>query len=182
MTEQTTDRMGTIERDGEQVVLRYQRRLAHPPERVWRALTDSGELRQWFPADIEGERRAGAELVFRFWPETREAVAAKGDEQAEQIVDENPALPGRLVVWDPPRRLELLWDTERVRYELTSAAGGTLLVLTVWPDGAVPAASVATGYHSCLDALTELLDTGAAVPAAARETGELEKEYAAQLG
>lgn len=177
MAEHTTDRMGTIERDDDQVVLRFERQLDHAPERVWRALTESEQLRRWFPADIEGERREGADLVFRFWPETRDAVEAKGDDRSLQIVDENPSLPGALVVWQPFETLELRWDTERLRYELTPEGEGTRLVLTVWPDETVPAHRVASGYHACLDALAELLDTGAATAPAARETTGLEAAY-----
>src|SRR3954447_12743839 len=40
--------------------LRFERRLAHPPERVWRAITEPDDLRAWFPFDIEGDRAAGA--------------------------------------------------------------------------------------------------------------------------
>ena len=47
-------------------VLRYERRLAHPPERVWRALTDDAELAAWFPTTIEGQRQSGAALRFSF--------------------------------------------------------------------------------------------------------------------
>lgn len=175
-----TDRLGTVARDGDTVTLRYERLLAHPAEKVWRALTESEHLRHWFPADVEGERRAGADLVFRFWPETATAVAAKGDAQAAQAVAEQDALPGKLVSWEPPRLLEQLWDTERIRYELTPEGDGTLLVLTVWLDGGAPPESAAGGYHACLDALEELLDTGSTPgPVAARDTSALEERYRA---
>ncbi|WP_432420569.1 SRPBCC domain-containing protein [Nocardia carnea] len=51
--------------------------LAHPPAKVWRALTESEHLRHWFPADILGERRAGAEVRFRLWPESVEQAAGE---------------------------------------------------------------------------------------------------------
>jgi hypothetical protein len=35
-----------------------------PPERVWRALTDSAELSAWFKVEIEGDIAAGNELWF----------------------------------------------------------------------------------------------------------------------
>ena len=54
------DELGTLERVGDVSVLRYERRLAHPRERVWRALTDDAELAAWFPTTIEGERQNGA--------------------------------------------------------------------------------------------------------------------------
>ena len=60
------DEFGTLERKGNLSVLRYERRLAHPPQRVWRALTDDTDLAAWFPTTIEGaapERRAAPILV-----------------------------------------------------------------------------------------------------------------------
>jgi len=37
-------RDGTIEQTDEQVTFRYERRLAHPVEVVWKALTDPAEM------------------------------------------------------------------------------------------------------------------------------------------
>ncbi|HEY1133614.1 MAG TPA: hypothetical protein VGE77_03500 [Nocardioides sp.] len=59
--------MGRVLRDGDRVGLRFRRELAHPRERVWRALTGSDDLRHWFPADVVGERVPGAALEVRFW-------------------------------------------------------------------------------------------------------------------
>jgi hypothetical protein len=42
---------GKLETIDDGPVLRFERRLDYPIERVWRAITDSGELRHWFPAD-----------------------------------------------------------------------------------------------------------------------------------
>ncbi|UMG93452.1 SRPBCC domain-containing protein [Nocardioides sp. TF02-7] len=53
-TPNAADRTGVLLRDGDRVGLRFERRLAHPPEKVWRALTESEHLRHWFPADIVG--------------------------------------------------------------------------------------------------------------------------------
>jgi uncharacterized protein YndB with AHSA1/START domain len=50
------------EREGE--VRRFERRLPHPPEKVWRALTEPAELAAWFPAPEAGEaERAIVEAV-----------------------------------------------------------------------------------------------------------------------
>ena len=46
-TEQLDDTLETTEG---QHALRFQRRLAHPPERIWRAITDPDERANWFPA------------------------------------------------------------------------------------------------------------------------------------
>ena len=46
------------------VGVRFERRLAHSPERVWRAVTEPDELAAWFPDTIEGEFAPGAEVRF----------------------------------------------------------------------------------------------------------------------
>jgi uncharacterized protein YndB with AHSA1/START domain len=54
---------GTLEQTPEGPRLRFVRRLAHPPERVWRAITEPDELEAWFPDTIVVERWAvGAPL------------------------------------------------------------------------------------------------------------------------
>jgi Activator of Hsp90 ATPase homolog 1-like protein len=44
---------GTLETIDGRPTLRFERRLAYPPERVWRALTDPDELSRWFPSEEE---------------------------------------------------------------------------------------------------------------------------------
>jgi hypothetical protein len=41
---------GEVTFDGQFARLFYQRKLPHPPERVWSALTDPSQLKQWFMA------------------------------------------------------------------------------------------------------------------------------------
>jgi len=56
---------GTLEtRDGRHV-LRYERRLAHPIDRVWAAVTEPGELRGWL-ADAEIDLVAGGQVRLRW--------------------------------------------------------------------------------------------------------------------
>jgi len=59
------DEFGTLERAGATSVLRYRRRLAHPRDKVWRALSEDAHLAAWFPTTIEGAlgRCAAALLV-----------------------------------------------------------------------------------------------------------------------
>ncbi len=57
---------GTLERGDGTVTVRFVRQLAHPPQKVWRALTEAEHLDAWFPTTIEGEFAAGAPLLFRF--------------------------------------------------------------------------------------------------------------------
>ena len=61
---------GTLETIDGKPTIRFTRRLDHPPERVWRALTEPDELKRWFPDTIVVERWAvGATLHFKPAPD-----------------------------------------------------------------------------------------------------------------
>jgi uncharacterized protein YndB with AHSA1/START domain len=119
--------------------LRFTRTLAHPPETVWRALTEPDQLAAWFPTTIEGERVAGAPLRFSF---------PRG--QGEPF-------DGQLLVYDPPSVLELRWGPDTLRFELRPAPGGCALTLLDSFDEQGRAARDAAGWHVCLDALERQL-------------------------
>jgi Activator of Hsp90 ATPase homolog 1-like protein len=93
-----TDEFGTLERRGGVSVLRYERCLAHPRERVWRALTEEADLAAWFPTTIEGDRRSGVPLHFSF------------------RYGEAPAFDGEMLVCVPPALLELRWADDVLPY------------------------------------------------------------------
>lgn len=163
----TQQPLGTVLRDGDQVGLRYERRLRHSPDKVWRALTESEHLAQWMPCDMVGERRQGARIELPFWSE----VVARYELDP-------PSVPGTIRVWDPPRVFEWTWDTDLLRWELEPTDEGTLLVLTTWlGDAGTPVANTAAGYHVCLDHLVELLDTGHADPVAEDDPTAWEARY-----
>src|SRR5215212_2475411 len=50
---------GTYTTDDGRPAVRFERRLAHPVEHVWRRLTEPEELRHWFPSSVEFELRVG---------------------------------------------------------------------------------------------------------------------------
>jgi uncharacterized protein YndB with AHSA1/START domain len=147
--------MGEVLRDGQRIGIRFVRRLAHPAERVWAALTESEQLRYWLPCDIVGERRAGADIELPFWPA-----------QVEKYGLEQTSLPGMIEVWEPPAVFQWTWGGDVVRFELHGTPDGTTLTFTTWLQSSDPdeAAAVAGGYHVCLDELRLLLDTGSAPP------------------
>jgi uncharacterized protein YndB with AHSA1/START domain len=43
-----------VRKDGEKWTLILVRELRHPPEKVWRALTDPAHLREWAPFEVDG--------------------------------------------------------------------------------------------------------------------------------
>jgi uncharacterized protein YndB with AHSA1/START domain len=117
-------------------VLRFERHLPLPVETVWRAVTDTDEMRSWFPTRIEiDEWKVGASLVHHF------------DDH-----DIGP-LSGTVLEWDPPRRVSFTWSDDTISFELSpSPDGGTTFVLTeeLSPNHA---ARNAAGWESCLDRL-----------------------------
>ena len=56
----------TLTKNGPRYTLGLERHLAHPPEKVWRVLTERDLLKQWFPCDVEGEWKVGTALRFNF--------------------------------------------------------------------------------------------------------------------
>ena len=142
----TTDD-GTLEvRDGV-TVLRYARRLAHPVDRVWRALTEPGELRGWL-AEAELEPQPGGSVELR-WLNT--------DDEGDRAVARRT-----VARWEPPRLLELDTDIHgRLRWELApDGAAATRLTFTV-EHPTLPAehvTKVRAGWHIHLEHLAAALD------------------------
>jgi uncharacterized protein YndB with AHSA1/START domain len=136
---------GTLAHDGDgRWQVRFTRQLPHPIEKVWRAVTEPEHLAAWFPSTIEGERRAGAPLTFRF----------EGDADP---------LSGEMTVFDPPTCMELRWGTDLLRVELRAVDDGTELQLIDTLDELGKAARDAAGWHECLARLTHAV-AGEPVP------------------
>jgi uncharacterized protein YndB with AHSA1/START domain len=136
---------GTLDtRDGRHV-MRYERRLAHPIDRVWAALTQPSELRGWL-ADADIELVEGGRVQLR-WLNT-------DDEGNRAVAD------GTVTALDPPRLLEL--DTHphgRLRWVLREDGGGTALTFTASvpaPNAGVDLARA--GWHIHLEHLADALD------------------------
>jgi uncharacterized protein YndB with AHSA1/START domain len=129
-------REATLLRAGSRPVLRFERHLARPVDEVWRAVTDPDEMRSWFPTRIEiDEWKAGAAMTHHF-----------------DAHDIDP-LPGRVLDWDPPRRVSFTWAADTITFELAPAGdGGTIFVLTE-ELSAQHAARNAAGWDACLDRL-----------------------------
>ena len=53
------------EAEGRQA-LRFERRLTHPVDVVWRAITEPGELAHWFPSAVTIDLRVGGAMRFEF--------------------------------------------------------------------------------------------------------------------
>ena len=132
---------GTFDMVDDRPALRFERRLRHPVDRVWRALTDAPDLAQWFPDTVEADWREGGQVRFL--------------DHAEG------GFTGAVLAFEPPRRLAYRWYTNELRFELEpDGDGATLLRLTALLSEREAAARDAAGWHVCLDRLAQALDTG----------------------
>ncbi|WP_158893826.1 SRPBCC domain-containing protein [Amycolatopsis anabasis] len=152
---------GTLHQVGTgRLLLRFERRFAHPPEKVWRALTETAELAGWFPVSVlDFDPAPGARLRFDLTAEARRRMDIPADQDTVST--------GRITLADPPKVLEYTWDTEVLRWELTAdGAGGCVLVFTDTFDapGEAPeftetwAADMASGWHVSFEVLAEHLE------------------------
>ena len=156
-------RHGVLEQFGEIWTLRYARELGHPPERVWRALTERAELERWFPTGVEGEWRVGARLSLPF----------RGDAF--------PAMDGTVLQAREPEVLEFRWGPDTLLFRLTPGGIGTHLEFVVGLEELGKAARDGAGWHEALDLLETCLDGDAPWPLGQRWAG-LAPTYAAAFG
>jgi len=173
---------GTIEEIDGRYVLRFERRLNHPVERVWDALTQPEQIPKWW-----GEGEVHLELVeggpYRVRttgpPELVEAIIAEAGEVA--LVSEDTVL--RV---DPPYLFEHTFGSDPgsiARWELHPDGEGTRLTLThTEPPGFenVNAPRDLAGWHTVLDRLAGVVDD-APVPWAKEHWEGYRDHYAAAL-
>jgi len=124
------------------VALRFERRLAHPREKVWRALTEVDQLRRWFVEILDYDRcrlafASGASLTF--------------------VANGLPDGHGEVTVYQPPAVLEYTWAGETLRFELTQDGEGCVLVFTNVVDDPGTAAAVTSGWRTGLERLADAL-------------------------
>jgi uncharacterized protein YndB with AHSA1/START domain len=147
--------------------LRFERRLAHPVEKVWQAITEPEQLNQWFPSVVELELRAGAPINFTF----PEGVTLPEGVPTTMI--------GEVVELEPPTLFAFYWGEDRLTFELEPAEEGSAcrLRFTVVLDARDKAARDAAGWHVCLDALQRLLDGQATQAPGTGPTNEWQTHY-----
>jgi uncharacterized protein YndB with AHSA1/START domain/ketosteroid isomerase-like protein len=169
VTATTASRHGTVHRTGKRGTIRFERRLAHPVERVWKAVTTSDGLAGWwlpFPATIRIDLVVGGEISFTA-PELGEAPMTC------EILEIDA--PHRLVHTHFDRAVTLTW-------ELTADGDGCVLRLTQdTPDiAAALAQGHIVGLHHSLDRLEPALD-GAPQPWDWDRLPVIEAEYRSML-
>ena len=159
-----SDRTGTVTVEDGKATMTFVRRLPHPIDVVWAALTDPVQRAAWF-----GETTIS-------------------DGRIEMMPTDPPApadakrLTGRILVWDPPHVLEHEWhqrivEDSVVRYELVEDDGHTVLTFTHRglsqrnADGFVP------GTHAFFDRLAAFL-AGQEIPSWQQRYDEVAPRYA----
>ena len=142
-----------------QPVLRFRRRYGQDIERLWRALSEDSELSAWFPCAVRLEQQVDGTIEFRF----------PGEEPDH----------GKVLELDPPHLLAFSWDQEVLRWRLQPDAGGSLLMLTNTIQDPAMVASVAAGWHGCLEQLATFLDGSGD---AGQPVEELVRHYSQALG
>jgi uncharacterized protein YndB with AHSA1/START domain len=141
------------------------RELHHPPEKVWRALTEPEHLHEWAPFDVDGKLAAVGNTVKLTWVGTGHSFET------------------RVTRADAPRVLEFA----DIRWELEPSDGGTRLTLWHSIDRRFIAWGAA-GWHIAIDVMAQLLSgivIGRLAGAAAREFDgwqRLVAEYKQQFG
>jgi uncharacterized protein YndB with AHSA1/START domain len=135
---------GTVEHRDGRTILRYERRLAHPVQAVWAAITEPARLREWL-ADADVELREGGAVQLRW---------LNADEEGNQTV-----MDATVSALDPPRLLEIAGDPHgTLRFELSEDGDGTRLVFTVARPSDEDLDLVLPGWHIHLEHLADALD------------------------
>ena len=149
---------GTLETVDNRPALRFERRLAHPAERVWRAISEPAELERWFLGPVH------------WTPEAGESFEAMG--QAGEVREV-----------EPPHVLAWTWGSEDFRFELTPDGEGCVLAFThVFEDRSL-GAQHAAGWESYFSRLDAHLAGGfLSVDDAHAPAPELHERYAERFG
>ena len=159
-----------VRKDGEKWTLILARELRHPPEKVWKALTDPASLREWAPFDADGSLGTTGSTV------KLTTVGAPTPQVSETKVTRA----------DAPKLLEYNLGAQDIRWELEAFGDGTRL--TLWHNIDRRFISMgAAGWHICLDVLDHLVGgapIGRIVAGEAMKFGwpRLNAEYAKQFG
>jgi uncharacterized protein YndB with AHSA1/START domain len=129
-----------VHKDGENWTLVLVRELRHSPKKVWQALTDPAQLREWAPFDTDGSLGTAGNAV------QLTTVGAPRLMVSETTVTRAEA----------PKVLVYNWGDREMRWELEPLGGGTRLTLWASIDRRFISMGAA-GWHICFDVLDHLL-------------------------
>ena len=125
--------------NGEQWALVLVRTLSHAPPKVWKALTDPEQLRQWAPFDASRN------------------LGTVGTATLTTVGTPSPMVSeSRITRADAPHLLEFSWGGQEIRWKLEPQGKGTRLTLWHNIDRRFIAMGAA-GWHVCLDVMDRSL-------------------------
>ena len=124
---------------GEKWTLILTRQLRHAPEKVWQALIDPAQLREWAPFVADAALGTAGATV---------KITTVG---APAHITETTVTRA-----DAPKLLEYTWGGNDLRWELEPLDGGTRLTLWTCIDRRFISMGAA-GWHICFDVLDHLL-------------------------
>lgn len=138
--------LGTLEKTDDGYEATFERTLDHPPETVWKAITDPDEIETWF-VRTELEPRKGGRYV-----EHHDHVGL--------------SMEGEVTRFEPPHAFEHTWWAEpdqgiteaSMLWELTPEGQGTRLVMHFRFQELENQIGSLAGWHVCLDVLEAVLD------------------------
>ncbi len=141
---------GAVVMEGEKATLVFRRQLAHPPEAVWKALTEPSELSNWYMTKAVIDGREGGTIDFTAGPSRLHVT-------------------GRILVWNPPTVFEHEWkvapraelrsgEDAIIRWELRRDGEGTILHLEHRKLNRETALGFAPGTHAFVDRLQAQLN------------------------
>ena len=175
---------GTISREGERFVIRFERRFPSPIEEVWAALTRPERLTQWVGAtEVELELVDGGKMVTRTTgpQELVDAIIAEAGPEALETRD-------TVLRVEPPRVFEHTFGgapDSVVRWELEPVGGGCLLRLAhTEPAGFEPKHGPRdlAGWHELLELLALALQEPARQQWSAERWESHRSRYAERFG
>jgi uncharacterized protein YndB with AHSA1/START domain len=138
--------------------LRFERYLAHPVERVWRAVSEPAELGRWMPAAADWTPKLGE--VFELGGQT-----------------------GQITELDPPHVIAWTFGADLFRFALRAEGEGCALVFTHVLGDAQLAAQTAAGWECYFDRFDAQLAGECLSEERAHEpVGERHERYAARFG
>ncbi len=149
MTTSHSPRAGTLTFVGEYATLAFERRIPHPVQVVWEALTEPEHLARWYMTRAVIDGRTGGSIDFHIGPAQLHVT-------------------GRILVWDPPHVFEYEWKVKPwgrmpkgedaiVRWELRPEGEETVLTLTHRNLTRRSALGAAPATHVVLDRLVAQL-------------------------
>jgi uncharacterized protein YndB with AHSA1/START domain len=174
---------GTLVEPG---IVRFERRLPGPIDRVWAYLTEPEKRARWL-AGGEMELHVGGRVELWFKHADLSPIEAPTPERFAASVN-GSAVPGTVTACEPPHRLAFTWGegNERfseVTFELEEVGDGVLLTVTHrrLGDDRKTWANVAGGWHTHLAILEDRLHDRVPEPFFA-SFERIEAEYHERLG